>query len=220
MALSCVPGRYCLPRTFFKPVERELTGVRLAPASCRRPATAPSCVHFTSPPSSNNGKVPDSFGRDEEDSLAPLSLISPPALPVSSPVRESGTADRADAAPVLAEIAREKFWGRVAVLALGAALLAERLTGQGVVHAMELSTGIPLWEIDPFLGFLVIGLLVAAFFPSKSEQGEIMRNARAAHQKARNFGKSMFDTVQNFIGRMACFGLASSIVAEVTTGQV
>lgn len=103
---------------------------------------------------------------------------------------------------------------------LQAALLAERLTGQGVVHAMELTTGIPLWEIDPFLGFLVVGLLVAAFFPSKSEQGQIMRNARAAQQKARNFGKSMFDKIQNFIGRVACFGLASSIVAEVTTGQV
>lgn len=122
MALASLAGRLSVPRTFAKPLERELTVLRIPPVTCRRPATAPLCVH-SSAPSSNNGKVPDTFGRDEEDSLSPLGLIAPPLRPVrNSAVKDTAGADRADAAPVLAEIAREKFWGRVAVLALGVSL--------------------------------------------------------------------------------------------------
>jgi hypothetical protein len=101
-----------------------------------------------------------------------------------------------------------------------AVLLAERLTGNGAVQAMDLSTGIPIWEIEPFLGFLVVGLLVAAFFPCKTERSRMMRDAKVAHIRARNFGKVIIDRVQNWSGRLACFGLASSIVAEVATGKV
>lgn len=120
----------------------------------------------------------------------------------------------------IAGLLSDSCLNRSAIVNVQAALLAERLTGDGVVKSMELATGIPLWEIDPFLGFLVLGLLVAAFFPSKSEQSQFMQTARAAHEKARSFGKNVVDRVQSLIGRLACFGLAGSIVAEVTTGQV
>jgi hypothetical protein len=60
--------------------------------------------------------------KDEEDSLAPIGLVGPDVVRVSAVAPARGTAENAEAAPALAEIAREKFWGRVAVLALGVRL--------------------------------------------------------------------------------------------------
>lgn len=88
-------------------------------------------------------------------------------------------------------------------------LLGERVTGNGAVQSLELSaTGVPLWEIEPVLGIIVLALCVAAVWPStvKTEEGKPK--------------PGFFERIQNVSGRFACLGLASTITAEVVTGKV
>ena len=40
-----------------------------------------------------------------------------------------------------------------------ATLLGERITGRGVVQALDHAVGVPLWEIEPLLGALVSSLV-------------------------------------------------------------
>ena len=130
----------------------------------------------------------------------------------------------------------EKFLGRLAVLILGvshqavctvchklwyqeqpwckivipqAVLLGERVTGNGAVQQLEISaTGVPLWEIEPVLGIIVLALCISAVWPStvKVEEGKPK--------------PGFLERIQNVSGRFACLGLASTITAEVVTGKV
>ena len=47
-----------------------------------------------------------------------------------------------------------------------AILVGERLTGKGVLQSLQMSTGVPLWEIEPVLGLLVGVLVAAAVYPA------------------------------------------------------
>ncbi len=91
-----------------------------------------------------------------------------------------------------------------------AVLLSERITGKGAVQQLEISaTGVPLWEIEPVLGVIVLALSAAALWPNSG--------------KSRTGGQSklaFFQRIQNLSGRFACLGLASTITAEVITGKV
>ena len=57
-------------------------------------------------------------------------------------------------------------------------LLSERLSGRGIVTALNMATGVPVWEIEPALGLLVGGLFAAGIYPvirrmgARAEQGE------------------------------------------------
>ena len=48
-----------------------------------------------------------------------------------------------------------------------AVLIGERITGRGVVQAVDHAVGVPLWEIEPLLGALVLALLVGAVYPRR-----------------------------------------------------
>lgn len=48
-----------------------------------------------------------------------------------------------------------------------AVLIGERITGRGVVQAVNHAVGVPLWEIEPLLGALVLALLVGAVYPRR-----------------------------------------------------
>ena len=132
------------------------------------------------------------------------------------------------------DIAKDKFLGRLSTLILGvrsvhlaqtltdtifschlvlhpmqAVLLGERITGHGAVEQLELSsTNIPLWEIEPVLGAVVLALTAAAFWPPSRET---------------NGGKKqsiLASWLKNITGRAACLGLAATITGEVLTGKV
>ena len=46
-------------------------------------------------------------------------------------------------------------------------MLGERITGQGFVQQLDLATNIPLWEQEPIVGLLVVGLLIGGLYPNK-----------------------------------------------------
>ena len=50
---------------------------------------------------------------------------------------------------------------------LQAVLIGERITGRGVVQAVDHAVGVPLWEIEPLLGALVLALVVGAVYPRR-----------------------------------------------------
>ena len=78
------------------------------------------------------------------------------------------------------------------------------------MQQLELSaTGVPLWEIEPVLGVVVLALSAAALWPNSGK-------SRKNKQKKLPF----FQRIQNLSGRFACLGLASAITAEVITGKV
>ena len=89
-------------------------------------------------------------------------------------------------------------------------LLSERITGKGAVQQLELSaTGVPLLEIEPVLGIIVLALTAAALWPSF-----LMQKGQAKNKLG------FVASLQNITGRFACLGLASTITAEVVTGKV
>lgn len=61
------------------------------------------------------------------------------------------------------------LWDSAALSAvrLQAVLIGERITGRGVVQAVDHAVGVPLWEIEPLLGALVLALLVGAVYPRR-----------------------------------------------------
>ncbi|KAK9809960.1 hypothetical protein WJX72_002607 [[Myrmecia] bisecta] len=116
-----------------------------------------------------------------------------------------------DVTPDLARDAREKFWGRLAVLIFAAVVVGERITGKGAVQQLELSaTNIPIHKMEPLLGGVVILLLLAAFYPGRDKfSGPTLRRRVL----------KLWAWIQSLSGRLACLGLAGMIVAEVTTGK-
>lgn len=78
------------------------------------------------------------------------------------------------------------------------------------MQQLEISaTGVPLWEIEPVLGVVVLALSAAALWPNSGKSRPDRQNKLAFFQK-----------IQNLTGRFACLGLASAITAEVITGKV
>ena len=78
------------------------------------------------------------------------------------------------------------------------------------MQQLEISaTGVPLWEIEPVLGIIVLALTAAALWPSF-----LMHKGQAKHKLG------FVASIQNVTGRLACLGLASTITAEVVTGKV
>lgn len=64
-----------------------------------------------------------------------------------------------------------------------AVLIGERITGRGVVSAVDHAVGVPLWEIEPLLGALVLALLVGAVYPRrkyKSKRSQVSITAAPA----------------------------------------
>ena len=94
---------------------------------------------------------------------------------------------------------------------LQAVLIGERITGKGVVQALDHAVGVPLWEIEPLLGLLVVSLLVGALYPRK----QLVRQAQAA-QAERNW----LADAQVWVRKLACVALAVAIVAETISGKV
>jgi hypothetical protein len=88
------------------------------------------------------------------------------------------------------------------VLSLVAVLVGERVTGRGVVAALDRAAGVPMWELDPFLAVPVGALLLAALTPPKSIAG--LPTAAL---------------VRGGLFRVAHVALAAAIVAEAVTGQ-
>lgn len=39
------------------------------------------------------------------------------------------------------------------------------MSGRGIVTALNMATGVPVWEIEPAMGLLVGGLLAAGIYP-------------------------------------------------------
>ena len=48
---------------------------------------------------------------------------------------------------------------------LQAVLLSERLSGKGIVTALNMATGVPIGEIEPVLGLLVVGFAASGIYP-------------------------------------------------------
>jgi photosystem II protein len=126
--------------------------------------------------------------------------------------------------PYEAALSREKFWGRIAVIGLGAVLLSERLSGKGIVTALNMATGVPVWEIEPALGLLVGAFLAAGIYPVVRRLGARADAAREAKSSgtpsladipARKWG----DSFQVATGRLAFITLAGTVLAEATTGK-
>ena len=67
---------------------------------------------------------------------------------------------------------------------LQAVLLGERITGEGFVQQLDLATNIPLWEQEPIVGLLVVGLLIGGLYPNK----QVRRHSMALHQWAKLLG--------------------------------
>lgn len=128
--------------------------------------------------------------------------------------------------PYEAALSKEKFWGRIAVIGLGAVLLSERLSGKGIVTALNMATGVPVWEIEPALGLLVGAFLAAGIYPIVRRLGaraDAAREAAASQnpapatpaEPARKWG----DSFQVATGRLAFITLAGTVLAEATTGK-
>ncbi len=101
----------------------------------------------------------------------------------------------------------------IPVLCLQAVLIGERITGKGAVQALDHAVGVPLWEIEPLLGAIVVGLLIAALYPRRKQL------VQDAQRRKKEFGDWLADA-QVWVRRLACVSLASTIVVEVVTGKV
>lgn len=160
----------------------------LAPTAARRPA-----------PPARAAPAPD----NSPPSPPPAAASSPPPADAEPPIvlPRLATAPAA-AAPPADAAARREFWGKLSVLSLVAALLGERVTGKGVVQALDLAVGVPMWELDPVLALPVGALLLAAFTPPRSLAGV----PPAA-------------LLRGGLYRFAHAALAAAIVTEAVTGQ-
>ena len=93
-----------------------------------------------------------------------------------------------------------------------AVLIGERITGKGVVQALDHAVGVPLWEIEPLLGLLVLSLLWGALYPRK----QLVPQAEGAQAMNRNW----IADAQVLVRKLACIALAVAIVAETISGKV
>ena len=91
-----------------------------------------------------------------------------------------------------------------------AVLAGERVTGEGFVGALDHDVGIPFWEAEPFIGFIVLFLLALGVYPSRT---------RLLHPRQRTRA-NIYAGFQRLVGRLACLTLAGTILLEVITGKV
>eukprot|EP00244_Chara_vulgaris_P008707 TRINITY_DN34_c0_g1_i1.p1 TRINITY_DN34_c0_g1~~TRINITY_DN34_c0_g1_i1.p1 ORF type:complete len:279 (-),score=34.24 TRINITY_DN34_c0_g1_i1:386-1222(-) len=61
--------------------------------------------------------------------------------------------------------ANELFVGRIAQLGFVASILGEVITGKGALAQLNIETGVPISEIEPFLLFFIVFFFIAAVFP-------------------------------------------------------
>ena len=91
-----------------------------------------------------------------------------------------------------------------------AVLAGERVTGEGFVGALDHDVGIPFWEAEPFIGFIVLFLLALGVYPSRTRLLHFRQRTRA----------NIYAGFQRLVGRLACLTLAGTILLEVITGKV
>ena len=76
-------------------------------------------------------------------------------------------------------------------------------------HMSQLPAGIPLYELDVGLAFVVLCLFVGGLVPT-----------RFVYKSITDKPKSILDNVPALVGRVSCLGLGSTIAAETVTGKV
>lgn len=73
----------------------------------------------------------------------------------------------------------------------------------------QLFAGIPLYELDIGLAFVVLCLFVGGLVPT-----------RFVYKSINDKPKSILDDIPALVGRISCLGLGSTIAAEAVTGKV
>ena len=76
--------------------------------------------------------------------------------------------------------------------------------------ALDHDVGIPFWEAEPFIGFIVLFLLAVGVYPSRT---------RLLHPEQRTKA-NIYAGFQRLVGRLSCITLAGTILLEVITGKV
>ncbi len=60
-------------------------------------------------------------------------------------------------------------------LVVQAVLVSERITGKGAVQSLDLAVGVPLWEIEPFLAAIVVGLVYVGLRFPKGKRAAVVK---------------------------------------------
>jgi len=104
--------------------------------------------------------------------------------------------------------AKESFFFQLASLGFGAVLVGERVSGKGFVNALGRPTGIPLYELDIGLAFVVLCLFVGGLVPT-----------RFVYKSINDKPNSILEDIPQLVGRISCLGLGATIAAEAITGK-
>ncbi|KAK3242009.1 hypothetical protein CYMTET_48273 [Cymbomonas tetramitiformis] len=121
----------------------------------------------------------------------------------------------------------------------GASLLIEHTYGNGLLTMFDFETGIPLWEIEPFVGIFILFQVAAAFAPTKGRF--VQTGSTSGPYEGAQVGGTTYDNFlagvlkqyalivgdklgmtkerEMFIGRCAQAGLAASLIGEVLTSK-
>lgn len=206
--------------------------LRLAPSGHWFKSGRPAANRFITVPQSEKGKTANYNGNGSSDEGAGglkggwrARFVTDDESAEKEERMESAPED-----PYLVELNREKFWGRIAVISLGAVLLSERLSGRGIVTALNMATGVPVWEIEPALGLLVGGFLAGGIYPIVRRLGARVDAARQADAESSSKSngstapaaeptRKWGDSFQVATGRLAFITLAGTVLAEATTGK-
>ena len=74
----------------------------------------------------------------------------------------------------------------------------ERLSGKGIVTALNMATGVPIFEIEPALGILVAAILAVGILPA------FRKTEKDKQEKPSNLDSFQVDPISILI---ACFSL-------------
>lgn len=103
---------------------------------------------------------------------------------------------------------KETFFFRLATLGFGAVLVGERVSGGGFVEAIGQPKGVPLYELDLGIAFVVVCLFVGGLVPS-----------RFIYKSFTEKPQSIFEDIPALVGRLSCIGLGVTIATEAITGK-